>query len=555
MVGRSAAKTKGRADVAYDLDIVKRHHPSQLEFIRTLQRLRVGTCQQGDVDYLLGLHLDDDRYSSDGRNILEWRSVSCSCFSLCVALTGHPAARTKGKTSVAGAAKTKGKVGGVRNPYVTRKGSKKAAVIQDRSSPTVPPNAPPIYVLFYERKSSYKKLECEADGVRFIDTFPEELRDELGVQLLEFPSVFEYNEFVNDLHSAKNQKDVPYTFSTPGTPATPPASYTVTKPKVTPDLPDAAVRLLSLRPAARPLLSTSPGSFSIAKPKAPPRQIDDDAMMPDMSLARGAAPKVDDDASEPSLPERKVQPSLHGHNGHFAASGLARSFRERADQQGMRLDVHYFPSVPATLFAMPILIDFVDQRSNFSHWLFRPGKLLEVVQAAASSPDGAKMDLGRFYKNMFITSIRHPHGTDLPHTKMHKTKAGTDLTITREGMVTFVNPSLTTDDLQALVTKKLSVFSDQAILQYCYKTAVVYEGANAAMAKELSPLMEGEDNGRFWRQWQGSLRAINLVPHASLPDLFVSSDRDKILSKLIPDLEPQRITPQGLPGPIGKFAF
>ena len=152
---------------------------------------------------------------------------------------------------------------------------------------------------------------------------------------------------------------------------------------------------------------------------------------------------------------------------------------------------------------------------------------------------------------MFVCDVRSPNGDDTPHLKEFKSKNGTQGTLKHQGLVTYVNAGLDTAALKKLVAKKLSIFSYDSDFQWCYRSAVVYENSHESMKRDLAPINEGSEGGKFWNQWKGAIEAINMIPHQHLSDLFVSSDMPRIMVAIVPGNNP----PVNLPAPLSEFMY
>ena len=188
--------------------------------------------------------------------------------------------------------------------------------------------------------------------------------------------------------------------------------------------------------------------------------------------------------------------------------------------------------VPSSVLAMPIIVDVVDTTTNFSHWLFRPSKLIEVVNFVNNGSSGAKPQTSRFFQQMYGTSLRSPDGEDIAHKKPYTTKSGNQMTITHEIMVSWMSKNLTESQLKVALQAHFSIVSKSHDIRHCYKESVVYENSNPVMKRDLDP-----SEGRFWKQWDAALDNILLIPHDTLEEVFTTQDINRVLDSLFPNLK------------------
>lgn len=379
-----------------------------------------------------------------------------------------------------------------------------------------------IYVLFFSNKNTFKRLEDKNTGLQFIAGLPDDLRDDLGARLVEFDTRREYEEFVKSVHSRRNGERKKEPFEGAHTPGS--------------NMVDLTAKVSPNEDAHIPVVTRSPTAFTLPK-------------FVDVS----ATEKPKDPLPDVKLPARPFGETNNDNNdNNYAHTPIVRAFQKRKQKEGIRLDVHCFIDVPPTFLAVPIVMEFVDPRKNFTHWLFRPPKFMDVIETILLE---GRPSLGRFYQNMFRAPIRPSNGDDSADSIPYTSKAGNDMQLIREGMATFISNGLTADEIMDLVRHHLGKISANPSIQYCYKMAVAYEGASDTMIRDLSPIEQNLSEGRFWRQWQGSLESINLVEHHHLSGVFLSSQIPRVLSAMSPDLDPNNATPQKLPKSISSFAF
>ena len=237
----------------------------------------------------------------------------------------------------------------------------------------------------------------------------------------------------------------------------------------------------------------------------------------------------------PDTPKIDVSPSkavTASPGATTPTSNIARRFMRSMQMQGMQVQVHYFTKVPSSVLAMPIIVDVVDTTTNFSHWLFRPSKLIEVVNFVNNGSSGAKPQTSRFFQQMYGTSLRSPDGEDIAHKKPYTTKSGNQMTITHEIMVSWMSKNLTESQLKVALQAHFSIVSKSHDIRHCYKESVVYENSNPVMKRDLDP-----SEGRFWKQWDAALENILLIPHDTLEEVFTTQDINRVLDSLFPNLK------------------
>ncbi len=105
-------------------------------------------------------------------------------------------------------------------------------------------------------------------------------------------------------------------------------------------------------------------------------------------------------------------------------SPAAKRMRTIIRTKGMKLIIHYWPNVPGSAVAQIVFIDIIDTRQDFTHWLQRPKKWVDVFgnieQECANTPN----PLGKFFTQMRCAHFRAPLGDNVSHTKIVKVNEG-----------------------------------------------------------------------------------------------------------------------------------
>ena len=235
-------------------------------------------------------------------------------------------------------------------------------------------------------------------------------------------------------------------------------------------------------------------------------------------------------------------------------SPAAKRMRTIIRTKGMKLIIHYWPNVPGSAVAQIVFIDIIDTRQDFTHWLQRPEKWVDVFgnieQECANTPN----PLGKFFTQMRCAHFRAPLGDNVSHTKIVKVnEGGTKLTLHRQGLYTYLPHGQNSDSIREHIKRNMARVLNDYDIQVCYRMIMTETSRNIRIPELMNPRQAGV-GGVFWDQLQGAVDGMEFVPHASLKEVFLNNDVMNITKSLFQGVTDQMFTSGLLPAEIDAFA-
>jgi hypothetical protein len=235
-------------------------------------------------------------------------------------------------------------------------------------------------------------------------------------------------------------------------------------------------------------------------------------------------------------------------------SPAAKRMRSVIRTKGMKLIIHYWPVVPLSAVAQIIFIDIIDTRQDFTHWLQRPEKWVDVFGNIEQECAHTSNPLGKFFTQMRSAHFRAPSGDNVSHTKIVKgSEGGTRLTLHRQGLYTYLPPAIKSDTIREHIKKNMARVLNDYDIQVCYRMIMSETSRNTKIPDLLNPRQAGS-GGVFWDQLQGAVDAMEFVPHASLKEVFLNNDVINITKSLFHGITDPMFTSGSLPAAIDAFA-
>jgi hypothetical protein len=235
-------------------------------------------------------------------------------------------------------------------------------------------------------------------------------------------------------------------------------------------------------------------------------------------------------------------------------SPAAKRMRNVIRTKGMKLIIHYWPVVPGSAVAQIVFIDIIDTRQDFTHWLQRPEKWVDVFgnieQECANTPN----PLGKFFTQMRCAHFRAPSGDNVSHTKIVKgNDGGTKLTLHRQGLYTYLPHGQNSDSIREHIKRNMARVLNDYDIQVCYRMIMADTSRNIRIPDLLNPRQAGV-GGVFWDQLQGAVDGMEFVPHSSLKEVFLNNEVINITKSLFNGVTDQMFTSGSLPADIDAFA-
>ncbi len=235
-------------------------------------------------------------------------------------------------------------------------------------------------------------------------------------------------------------------------------------------------------------------------------------------------------------------------------SPAAKRMRTIIRTKGMKLIIHYWPNVPGSAVAQIVFIDIIDTRQDFTHWLQRPKKWVDVFgnieQECANTPN----PLGKFFTQMRCAHFRAPSGDNVSHTKIVKVnEGGTKLTLHRQGLYTYLPHGQNSDSIREHIKRNMARVLNDYDIQVCYRMIMTETSRNIRIPELMNPRQAGV-GGVFWDQLQGAVDGMEFVPHASLKEVFLNNEVINITKSLFNGVTDQMFISGSLPAKIDAFA-
>jgi hypothetical protein len=235
-------------------------------------------------------------------------------------------------------------------------------------------------------------------------------------------------------------------------------------------------------------------------------------------------------------------------------SPAAKRMRNVIRTKGMKLIIHYWPGVPDTAVAQIVFIDIIDTRQDFTHWLQRPEKWVDVFGNIEQECENTTNPLGKFFTQMRSAHFRAPSGDNVSHTKVVKgSDGGTKLTLHRQGLYTYLPHGQTPDSIREHIKRNMARVLNDYDIQVCYRMIMAETSRNTKIPDLLNPRQAGV-GGAFWDQLQGAVDGMEFVPHGSLKEVFLNNEVINITKSLFNGVTDQMFTSGSLPALIDAFA-
>ena len=235
-------------------------------------------------------------------------------------------------------------------------------------------------------------------------------------------------------------------------------------------------------------------------------------------------------------------------------SPAAKRMRSVIRTKGMKLIIHYWPGVPTAAVAQIVFIDIIDTRQDFTHWLQRPEKWVDVFGNIQQECENTTNPLGKFFTQMRSAHFRAPSGDNVAQTKIVKgSDGGSKLTLHRQGLYTYLPNGQNSDSIREHIKRNMARVLNDYDIQVCYRMIMTETSRNNRIPDLLNPCQAGS-GGVFWDQLQGAVDGMEFIPHASLNEVFLNNDVINITKSLFQGITDQMFTSGALPADIDGFA-
>lgn len=391
----------------------------------------------------------------------------------------------------------------------------------------------PVYAMYYEKtgeiivKGSLAEVEHDLLGM------PQKMRLLSGADVKEFACVKDYNDFRTSLVNAEAaSKPV----LSPAKGATEEAMGGQN------DLDDFDITRVNL------------GAKAVQSPVATKKQgkeiIDlDDYDIPDIikNVASHSTPLKSTDSVQNAKASGSPEATL------LNISPAAKSFSKYLKTRGMKCLLHYWPNTPGTAVAQVLFMDIIDTRQNFTHWLHRAEKWVEVFGSMGEERASTPNPLPKFFTQMETAPFRCPTGANVVQTKTITRDNGGTLILHRHGLYTFAARGHGQENIKEYAKRNMLRLLDDVDLQVCYRMIYTETSRNQKVPDLLQPRSGDAEGGAYWDQLEGAVDQIELVTHKSLDEVFLHQDVIDITKKLFQGVTDTMFTSGSLPPEIKAF--
>jgi hypothetical protein len=391
--------------------------------------------------------------------------------------------------------------------------SKKTTLVTTTKPPRMlEPNLDVIYGLYYKVSGDIVATGSLHEAKLILGQLPQCLTDGCGVIIKQFASAPELHAFRASL-----------TNETKAAPGAIPAIRLDGKPKAM----EYNVKRVNLKRSENPI------------------EVDLDDI-PEINVFTGNSPKKESTTSNDDNSAEGVLANQ---------SPAAKRMRSVIRTKGMKLIVHYWPGVPGSAIAQIIFIDVIDTRQEFTHWLQRPEKWVDVFGNIEQECENTPNPLGKFFSQMRSAHFRAPTGDNVSHTKIVKgSDSGGKLTLHRQGLYTYLPNGHNSDTIREHIKRNMARVLNDCDIQVCYRMIMTETSRNTRIPDLLAPRQGAGSGGVFWDQLQGAVDGMEFVPHASLKEVFLNNDVINITKSLFQGVTDQMFTSGSLPAEIDAFA-
>jgi hypothetical protein len=266
-------------------------------------------------------------------------------------------------------------------------------------------------------------------------------------------------------------------------------------------------------------------------------------------------PEVNVVASKTAMTEAISSNDDQSADGVLASqSPAAKRMRSVIRTKGMKMIIHYWPGVPGSAVAQIVFIDIIDTHQDFTHWLQRPKKWVDVFGNIEQECENTTNPLGKFFTQMRSAHFRAPSGDNVSHTKVVKGSEGLPkLTLHRQGLYTYLPHGQNADTIREHIKRNMARVLNDYDIQVCYRMIMSETSRNTRIPDLMNPCQAGS-GGVFWDQLQGAVDGMEFVPHASLKEVFLNNDVMNITKSLFQGVTDQMFTSGSLPAKIDAFA-
>jgi hypothetical protein len=208
-----------------------------------------------------------------------------------------------------------------------------------------------------------------------------------------------------------------------------------------------------------------------------------------------------------------------------AETGIfAKKMKDTIKSAGAQAVIHVVESEPEFWNVRVALVDFINPKRQFTHWLHRPTKWEDVLQMFAGDKEGMKR-INMFLSYISSVRFRDPAGNDIPESISTRGRNGV-LTLYRDVFLVVLPKKLANLEIAGYILESFGPIFNDTEIQSCYHMQYMAGSENTAADQMLSPIRSNApgQNGKYWSMLEGALTDNSeVIVHESLNKILTSA--------------------------------
>ena len=285
-------------------------------------------------------------------------------------------------------------------------------------------------------------------------------------------------------------------------------------------------------------------------------ELDDDAKLDD----NGSDPSVedipdddipDDFAKAVDTPSGKSLARKSTGSNASEGSPLFKKFKGYIENKGITIKVHWFSLTPDNAKLQPVVIEIIDDRNDFTHWLERGSVWDDIIKTLETDNPASMSNFIKVMRNVRMTDVNGEADT-----MQHNIKSGSAITLYREGLRTFVLNHYDESKMKHFIKKFWVPFLHRRDVQQCYQIGVANTSRNnALMSSMLAPLEPNGRGGEFWKLLDDAMARIITVEHKSLKEILGEEDIRQVIMRVFPEYSDIAVSSREMSNEVIAFGW
>ena len=234
--------------------------------------------------------------------------------------------------------------------------------------------------------------------------------------------------------------------------------------------------------------------------------------------------------------------------GHIM-SPIAKKFAAAIRKRGIIIKAHTWTKAPTESLVKPVIIEVIDEKNDFTHWLMRPKHFCEVIEALSESDKG----VSRFLHYCKFIEVSDGSGCPITKTVPKKSYNGgsaSEVTIHCQALLSFMSASANEEDVVRIVAKAMKWIAHDQDFKDCYMASLGSVLSSNYAKEQLSP-----NGGPFWEMIDGAADHVNIETHETLNEVLLEDDIATTMITMFPGMSAESVTNRTLSSDLIKFAY